>query len=155
MSLYRRGFRGFLKSKQETPQAVKRNLGRINKQVLRMQNLIIGILEYSRVESEKVKITTIMLKEFVQTLIEDLSPPPEVEVNNFLTNTELQADEIRLRQVFHNLISNAIKHHHAPQKAIIEISFIDLGKHYEFSVKDNGPGIDKRFHERVLRFFRL
>ena len=52
-----------------------------------------------------------------------------------------------------NLIDNVIKHHHQSDGRI-DISARNLGDFIEFSVTDDGPGIDPTFHERVFQIFQ-
>ncbi|WP_373545994.1 ATP-binding protein [Chamaesiphon sp.] len=56
-------------------------------------------------------------------------------------------------QVFTNLISNAIKHHHRADGSI-HISGRDLGEFYEFAIADDGPGIAPEQHERIFEIFQ-
>lgn len=58
-----------------------------------------------------------------------------------------------MQQLFQNLVSNAIKFSDK-KKGIIEIDVIDQGSHYQFSVKDNGIGIDEKFHDRIFGIFQ-
>lgn len=63
------------------------------------------------------------------------------------------ANRIQLWQVFANLISNAIKHHHQ-QEGVICITALEEEKLYKFSVADNGPGIDTAQHQKVFEIFQ-
>lgn len=65
----------------------------------------------------------------------------------------LQGRKILLQQVFANLISNAIKHHHSSHGKI-EISVRDLEHVYEFSVTDDGPGIHPELHDKIFGIFQ-
>jgi light-regulated signal transduction histidine kinase (bacteriophytochrome) len=60
---------------------------------------------------------------------------------------------IMMYQVFSNLISNAIKYNNKP-RGIIAIDCLEDEADYIFSVKDNGPGIDKDFHEKIFVIFQ-
>jgi len=57
-----------------------------------------------------------------------------------------------LQQILMNLAGNAIKHHDKTAGRI-EISAEDLGTHYAFAVRDDGPGIPSRFHAQIFKMF--
>src|SRR5690606_3636549 len=59
----------------------------------------------------------------------------------------------QLQQVFSNLISNAIKYNDK-EEGLITIGFKESEEYYTFSVKDNGPGIDADYHERIFVIFQ-
>jgi light-regulated signal transduction histidine kinase (bacteriophytochrome) len=58
-----------------------------------------------------------------------------------------------LQQVFSHLIDNAIRHH-PTQTGIIKIAAVDQGDYYEFSVADDGDGIDIQFQEKIYMIFQ-
>jgi signal transduction histidine kinase len=58
-----------------------------------------------------------------------------------------------LQQVFSQLIDNAIRHH-PTQIGMVAISARDLGECYEFTISDDGDGIDPQYHERIYRIFQ-
>lgn len=62
-------------------------------------------------------------------------------------------DEIRLREVFQNLIGNAAVPTHPGPTGRVEISCTDSGEMWEFSVSDDGDGIDPRHHDRIFMLF--
>ena len=62
-------------------------------------------------------------------------------------------ERIKLEQVFTNLISNAVKFS-APGKRFITIASREIVNFYEFSVKDNGIGIDPEYHTRIFEMFQ-
>ena len=53
-----------------------------------------------------------------------------------------------------NLIGNAFKYHHDPEHALVPIRCRDDGDWFTFSVSDNGPGIDPKFHARIFEVFQ-
>ncbi|PSF38003.1 hypothetical protein C7H19_08050 [Aphanothece hegewaldii CCALA 016] len=63
------------------------------------------------------------------------------------------AKRLLLTQVFSNLISNAIKHHHRPDGQII-VSATEKGDGYEFIISDDGPGIAPEHHEKIFGIFQ-
>ncbi|MCK4821372.1 PAS domain-containing sensor histidine kinase, partial [bacterium] len=62
-------------------------------------------------------------------------------------------DRIRLTEVFVNLISNAIKFNDNPNPRI-EIGSSLKGNFNEFYVKDNGPGIEERYFDKIFEIFQ-
>lgn len=122
----------------------------ISNRTVRMEQLINGLLEYARLRTKaKVEITDVdsMVKELVSDIVPDHF---QVELSNLPT---LITECLKLQQVFSNLISNAVKF--TPQEnGHIAISAIQKTDHYEFTVKDNGIGIDPVYHERIFEIFQ-
>ena len=59
-----------------------------------------------------------------------------------------------LFQVFHNLLNNAIKHHHDPAKGVVLVTWQEVGSFIEFSVRDNGPGISEEYHQKIFELLQ-
>ena len=66
----------------------------------------------------------------------------------------LSGDEILIRQVFVNLIDNAVKYTRLKEVAIIEIGAEDRGDTWEFFIKDNGVGFDMKYSHRLFQVFQ-
>jgi signal transduction histidine kinase len=58
-----------------------------------------------------------------------------------------------LQTVLFNLIGNAIKHHDRSE-GLIEVDVRDEDGSWRFTVRDDGPGIPKRFHEQAFKMFQ-
>lgn len=65
----------------------------------------------------------------------------------------MRCDAKRMYQVFENLLVNAIKFMGNTQSPMIEIGYEDLGGHHQFSISDNGTGIDPKYHEEIFEVF--
>ncbi len=120
----------------------------------RMDALIDGILEYSRVGRIKETHVAVDLNALVAETVQLLAPPPEVSVTAEGSLPTVVGERTRLQQLFQNLISNAIKHRDKPEGRI-RIASADAGAFWQLSVADNGPGIDPRHHERVFQLFQV
>jgi len=59
-----------------------------------------------------------------------------------------------LRQVFQNLIGNALKYCRQDVPVHIQINVDELTDHWQFSVADNGIGIDKEYFDRIFVIFQ-
>ncbi|MEG4395228.1 PAS domain S-box protein [Microcoleus sp. BROC3] len=121
--------------------------------VHRMEGLIEGLLQYSRVgriqaASELVKVENLLVE-----IIDSLAPPSGFEVKIEPGMPTFVTERLPLQQVFSNLISNAIKHNRA-ESGHVTISVKELDDFYEFSVADDGPGIALQYHEKVFVIFQ-
>ena len=125
-------------------------LGTISKE--RMEQLISDVLHYSRVDIEASKETDIDLNLIVEDIISVLYIPSHVTVKVNQVLPFIKGDKTKLQQVFLNLITNAIKFSDK-SKGLIEIDFSTKKNHYEFSIKDNGIGIDKKYHDKIFKIF--
>ena len=121
--------------------------------VHRMENLINGLLQYSRVGRITKEPETIDLNAMLLETIDSIAPAPEFVVEIVGQMPTLTTERLLIEQVFSNLISNAIKHHDRPDGKV-EISVKEKGKFYEFAVKDDGPGIPIEYHEKVFGIFQ-
>lgn len=128
-------------------------LALMKNRVTRMDALIDGVLEYSRVGRIRETRVAVDLNALVDQVIQLLAPPPGVAVIVDGPLPTVMAERTRLQQLFQNLIGNAIKHLDKPQGAI-RVACTDAGEFWEFSVADNGPGIEPRHHERIFQLFQ-
>ncbi|KAI9132335.1 PAS domain S-box protein [Acaryochloris sp. CCMEE 5410] len=125
----------------------------LRSRVMRMENLINGLLSYSRAGRLHQPSQKVDVKQLVNEIINSLNIPNSMEVQIDPELPCLMTQELPLLQVFSNLISNAVKHHNQ-DRGKIKIMFQDQGNHYQFSVKDDGPGIDPQYHQKVFNIFQ-
>jgi PAS domain S-box-containing protein len=67
---------------------------------------------------------------------------------------EIYCDEDRIHQVFENLLVNAIKFLGNNQPHKVEVGYKDMGAYCQFHVKDNGIGIDPKYHQKIFEKFK-
>ena len=65
----------------------------------------------------------------------------------------ITANPTKIKQLFQNLISNAIKFR-KEEKPEVKIYARDVGLYWQFSIEDNGIGIDPEFHDRIFLLFK-
>ena len=82
-----------------------------------------------------------------------LSPPPGIVLHVASGLPTVLCERTRLTQVFENLISNAIKYMGKPSGEINN-GFRDADTHWEFCVRDTGPGIEERYFEKIFQIFQ-
>ena len=121
--------------------------------VHRMGALIDGILQYSRVGRVREAVATVDLNQVLAEVLDLLAPPPGITITVAPDLPTVAGEPTRLQQLFHNLISNAIKYMHRPDGQVT-VSCQDDGSHWRFAVADNGPGIEPRHFERIFQLFQ-
>ncbi len=140
-------------SAEEMTEESKRNLITLRGRVHRMENLIHGILAYSKAG----KLTNIKeelnVYQLLTDIIDSLNPPAHIKVKIDFIPIMIETEVIKLQQVFGNLISNAIKYMDKP-KGEISIYCNILEDCCQFAVQDNGPGIEKEYHDRIFQIFQ-
>ena len=141
----------YCKTPGANPQ-VAQNLDHIQERVERMNDLIHGVLEYSRVNADTSSDSVIGMAEVVDAMASDFGlEPGQLQLDGSVE--AVRFDALNFRRVLENLVGNAIKHHHDPAALSIVIKAKAEGDIGYFSVRDNGPGIDPRFHDRIFGVF--
>jgi len=131
----------------------RENLQLLRGRVQRMEGLINGILQYSRAGRVKNNNTMIDLRELLDEITTANNSKPNTQFIYPEKLPKIYSERVALEQILSNFISNAIKYNNA-ENPIIEIGFKNTDTHWEFSVKDNGPGIDKNYHEKIFVIFQ-
>lgn len=119
----------------------------------RMQNLIDGILHYSRMANSKTEIEDINVKELIHNIIDLICPPPHIRIETPDNLPVIHSEKIKLHEVFQNLLSNAIKYNNK-EKGEIKITCLEKIDCFEFSVIDNGMGIRPEHQEKIFGIFQ-
>jgi len=129
---------------------------RVRMNASRMQKLIEDLLEISRIERKKNILEEVEAEE----LIEEVKLRMEVRIKEKNVQITIRdklprvyCDRVRLTEVFANLISNAIKFNDKPMP-LVEIGSSEKEGFYEFYVKDNGPGIEEQYFDKIFEIFQ-
>ncbi|CCG98389.1 histidine kinase [Fibrella aestuarina BUZ 2] len=121
----------------------------------RMRVLINDLLTFSHVGSA-LEFTEVNLQDLVAEILEE----QQHEMNAVQATIEvgplptLQAGRTELKQLFQNLITNGLKYHRAGVPVQLQVQAKELGNSYQFSVTDNGIGIDPKHYQRVFQLFQ-
>jgi PAS domain S-box-containing protein len=121
----------------------------------RMQRLVADLLAYSRVGSQGKRMVPVSIAAVVNGVLEVLSDPIRsagavVEAAGL---PDVFGDEGQLRQLFQNLIGNALKFRGSLVPHIVVGARLQ-GEHWEISVRDNGIGIEIKYAERIFEMFQ-
>ncbi len=121
----------------------------------RMQQLIEGLLAYSRVSTKGKEPSSIDSQKCLRDALANLQLTIErsgAEVSHDPL-PPVMADSLQLTQLFQNLVGNALKYRD-DQRPRVHIGGQRDGAQWRFSVRDNGIGIDTKFHERIFGLFQ-
>jgi len=152
------GFTGLLaKSAGSTlPEADRRYLNLIINSVGRMSRLIDDLLDFSRTGRAEMRRTEVNLSDLLEKVIQELQP--ETEGRNIVWKKGslplVQADPALLRQVFSNLLFNALKYTRPRDPAEIEIGCRGETEETVIFVRDNGVGFDMQYADKLFGVFQ-
>jgi signal transduction histidine kinase len=123
----------------------------------RMNELVEGILAYSRVDTDPLDKEIIITEDLIVDSIDSLSEA--IEKQNAVVVIEevpsrIYGSRIRLEQVFQNLIANGIKFSKPDLFPRIVIAGHETKTHWVFKVADNGIGIKKEFFDQIFGLFK-
>lgn len=135
------------------PGHVQEYLKMMRVRVRRMDNLINGILSLARIGRKKLDAEKVDVAQLLTEIREMLAPPPGLQIQMADNLPVLVTVRVYLQQVFVNLISNAIKYHDKTT-GIIQIKHTELLDAHQFTVLDDGPGIEADYHERIFVIFQ-
>ncbi len=122
----------------------------------RMRNFIDSLLAYSGVAIRGQAFAMINLNEILGEVLNDFEVRIEqvgAQIKSELLPT-IQADAIQMRQLFQNLIENALKFHHKGQKPILEIKVSISSSRCTLSFADNGIGFDQIYQNKIFSMFQ-
>jgi len=123
---------------------------------IRMQKLLNDLLEFSRINSPIKKIEQVAISTVLGQVISNLQQMI-TEHSALITNDDLpvvKVAESQILRVFQNLIENAIKFKKKTELPKIHISCKMQNNMYQFSITDNGIGMDMQYHDRVFIVFQ-
>lgn len=132
---------------------IRKNLQRLRQQTGRMDQLIKGILSYSSVGARAEVPDIVDIDSLLQSIITELNIRPDQLIVDS-TLPQLETYRVRFEQVMNNLVGNAFKYNPDLENATVTITCRSRGEFFEFSIADNGPGIDPKFHSRIFEVFQ-
>lgn len=134
----------------------QRYLGFISNHAMQLQRIIRDILAFSRVGREEIALEEIDCAQLVEQVLseyESLIAEHHVSIHTGQMPTMMASPTV-LRVLLQNLIGNAIKFHDDTREREVHITSEKTQTDWQFTVRDNGIGIDPAFHDRVFMIFQ-
>jgi PAS domain S-box-containing protein len=121
----------------------------------KMKNFISSLLIYSQV-AKVTKLEMIDTNIIVENVIESLKALiDETSTSiNYVPLPDIMFNSIKMEQIFQNIIVNSIKYRKKDVNPEIKIAYSEDNLFWIFSIKDNGIGIQKEFHEKIFDIFK-
>ncbi len=152
IEMFEGGMLGELSSVQREKMAI------ISSQIEHMIRLVEDMLDVSRLESKALKINKypIWVDDIARKAIDDLSRLAGLKEQSMSltiegSHSDVEGDGRRIKQVFNNLLTNAIKY--TPEKGKIEVIITDEPEDVCVSIIDNGIGVAKKDQHRIFEKF--
>jgi signal transduction histidine kinase len=133
-----------------------RYVTRLEANVSQMEELIDGLLELSRVGRADARIEPLDTNRMVQDLAEQLRPQLEKQEIHLVVRPlpSVAAPAIQMKQVFSNLMSNAVKYMGDSLVRRVEVGGGQDENSVYFYVQDTGIGIDPAYHDKIFAIFQ-
>jgi PAS domain S-box-containing protein len=124
--------------------------------VKRMDDIIEGLLRLAHAGRRELDTGTIEIEQMVTSLVYDLKPDPEERKVEFVLGElpPASGDPVLVRQVFTNLLSNALKFTRERDPAVIEVRGQVCEAEVVYQVRDNGTGFDEEQATRLFKVFQ-
>jgi signal transduction histidine kinase len=153
-----KGFSGALKQDLQAGRLdeVRRDAERVEGAADTMDDILSDLLEFARIGRVRRPSEDVSLLQLVQqslVALNGLIREKNVTVKVSPDLPSVYGDRVRLRQIFENLIENAATYTAGQEQPLIEIGAREQGDQQVIFVRDNGQGIEPRYHHRIFELF--
>lgn len=150
------GFSYILLARTDLPGDVRTQMQKVRQNVMQMDNLINALLNFSRMSRQPLQKEDIRPEHLVRDVIEELAQEQEGRTVRITISPlpPCRGDPSLVRQVFLNLISNALKFTRKRETTEIEIGSFRLGNQTVYTVRDNGIGFDMQYADKIFTVFQ-
>ncbi len=140
----------------DLPPEAQRYLGLVRQNAGQMGRLIDDLLQFSRLSRKAFNWQDVRPGDLIRDVLADLGPEIEQRRVEFSIGDlpSCRADPALLRQVFANLLANALKFTQGRPVAVIEIGHLERDGECIYFVKDNGVGFDMRYADKLFGVFQ-
>ena len=141
--------------KDEADENVTKYINYITDASDRMRRLVQDLLEYSRLGRERI-LESIDCNRVVQEVLSDLTMA--IQESRAVIHIDqlpvISGYATEMKQLFQNLLSNSLKFRKPGEPPVITIAAMPKDDHWQFTVTDNGIGIDEKYWDRIFIIFQ-
>ena len=136
------------------PDESKSHLNQMQGRVKKMQSLLDDLLDYSRVGKVNPQPEKVDSEELISSTALMVDTIEGIEIEHEGPSISFKAVRTPLQQTLLNLITNGVKYNDKGSEGWVRVTAKREGKHVLFSVRDNGRGIPKAYHEKVFQMYQ-
>ena len=114
--------------------------------------LVEGMLSFTKVTNKEIVYLNFNLEELLEEIKVSCNWSNSYEIRYYNCNTLIRQSKLALTQIFQNLLSNSIKFGKTAE-TIVSISLEVEADSYKIIYKDNGPGIEEKYHKKIFKLF--
>jgi len=129
-------------------------IGFVNSEVIRMNSLIADLLKLSQMSNEEISYETIETKAFIDEIISDKFLAYKANIKIGMLPYTINGSKELIRQLFQNIIQNAIKFKSQEKELRMRISGRNHNNFAEIEICDNGIGIKDEFKDQIFLIFK-
>ena len=138
---------------RELPEQAQHYLTHIEQNAAQMARLIDNLLEFSRMGRAVLVRAPVNMRSLVDDVVRQLRQVDAHVLPSVGDLPPATGDAVLLRQVWHNLIGNAVKFSRKVDRPRIDIGHADSGAGAAYFVRDNGTGFDERYADKLFGVF--
>ena len=132
-----------------------RIFGIIRENTAKMGQLIDDLLNLSRLGRKELVIQPVNMKQMVESIASEQANSKSKQIKMEIGELDdAECDNNLLRQVWVNLISNAIKYSRSKEKPVIRINSHSTAQEIIYSIKDNGAGFNMKYADKLFGVFQ-
>ncbi|WP_397446521.1 ATP-binding protein [Polaribacter sp. R77954] len=120
--------------------------------ITKMEASINGLLEYSKAAKGNKRKEWFNVNTTLQKVFDLIQHQKKSTLKLPKNQLKIYANKLEFEHVFQNLMSNSIKYNDK-EEAILTVDFKMQNNEYLFSIADNGPGIEKQYHNKIFKIF--
>ncbi len=134
----------------------RRLIGVVRDNTQRMGQLIDDLLDFSRISRKSITLSEVDLANLADSIFHELTDAAQREKIRFRVQKlpPAQADASLLRQVFSNLLANALKFSTGKKTPIIEFGFLIDESETVYYIRDNGVGFNMKYADKLFQIFQ-